>query len=324
MIKVSVCITTYNVEKYIEQTLNSILSQKTSFKFEILIGDDCSTDNTRKILSAYKAKFPQIITLHFQEKNVGVNRNDYDLLYLAQGEYIAWCDGDDYWIDNYKLEKQVRFLESNPQYSCVHTLWKNFYEKENYFETINFEQYDWEKTAKGKTYIERLLTKQESGCRFSSLLHPKNLVLKELDKDSSILTKVDHLQNDFAILCLLVDKAPTFLMKDVTVVYRNRPESLSITSSQYKRYIYNLKGLNLTTYLLKKYKSSPFIIQNSLHSTTSFILYCIYKNIGNRNDIKEIRKKLNEVHYNYSLGQKLILLSFKFNWMRVFLDKLIK
>lgn len=323
MIKVTVCITTYNVEKYIEQTLNSILSQKTDFNFEILIGDDCSTDNTRKILLEYKAKFPQIITLHFQEKNVGVNKNDYDLLYLAQGEYISWCDGDDYWIDDFKLEKQVCFLEKNPQYSCVHTLWKNYYEKENSFETISFEQYDWEKNIKGKTYIGKLLTRQDSGCRFSSLLHRRDLVLKELNEDSSILTKIDHLQNDLAILCLLVAKGPTFLMKDVTVVYRNRSESLSMTSSQYKRYIYNLKVVNLKIYLLGKYNFSFQIVQKALHSTISFILYCSYNNIGDKNDIKELQNKLNDVHYSYSLGQKLILLSFKFSWLRVFLNKVL-
>lgn len=316
MIKVSVCITTYNLEKYIEQTLNSILSQKTSFDFEILVGDDCSTDGTKEILLVYKEKYPDRIKLHLQQKNVGVNRNDFDLIYLAQGEYIAWCDGDDYWIDQYKLEKQVQFLDENPRYSCVHTLWKDFYEQSGVFHDVDFEQYAWEQELTGQLYIERLLLQGHSGFRFSSIMFRKKIVIDALNQDPIILIGVDHLQNDFAIFCLLVYVAPPFLMREKTVVYRIRSESLSITNSYYKRYKYCLKSLNLTIYLLRKYNISFEIVQRVLHSRVSSLLYSVYNNIKWIDDFKVIQQQLDHVGYKYSLGQKTIILSFKYSCFR--------
>lgn len=322
MLKVTVCITTYNLESYIEQTLNSILSQKTSFDFEILVGDDCSTDGTRNILLAYKEKYPDKITLHFQQNNVGVNKNDYELIYLSKGEYIAWCDGDDYWIDEYKLEKQVRFLDENPQYSCVHTLWRDFYESENRSEDVVFEQYDWEKRISGRLYIERLLTRQDSGCRFSSLLVRKKILLDFLDRDSSILVGIDHLQNDFAIFCMLVDVAPSFLLREVMVVYRIRKESLSQTGAQSKRYNYSLKGLNLTIYLLNKYKISHGIVQKTLHSTVSFVLYYMYK-FECVDDLDKIDVQLRSIRFQYSLGQRMLILAIHYRWLYTIVELFI-
>ncbi|HIY48220.1 MAG TPA: glycosyltransferase family 2 protein [Candidatus Barnesiella excrementavium] len=313
MIKVSVCITTYNLENYIAQTLNSILSQKTSFDFEILIGDDCSTDNTKNILLAYKEKYPDKIVLHFQSHNVGVNKNDYELIYLAKGEYIAWCDGDDYWIDDYKLEKQVRILDENPQYSCVHTLWRNFIACDNRFIDARFEQKDWEQKLSGSLYIEKLLTKQGSGFRFSSLLVRKEILIDSLNNDPSILINVEHLQNDFAIFCLLVYVAPAYLLKDITVVYRIRSESLSITNLQSKRYNYILKWVNLIVYLITKYNLSQKIVQFVLHPAVSSLLYFMLENKQYRGDILMIENNLHRVKYQYSLGQKTMLLSIRYN-----------
>lgn len=324
MIKVSVCITTYNLEKYIEQTLNSILSQRTSFDFEILVGDDCSTDGTREILLAYKERYPEKIKLHLQQKNVGVNKNDYDLIYLSKGEYIAWCDGDDYWIDQYKLEKQVHILDGNSQYSCVHTLWRNFIEIDDRFEDKFFSQYDWEKELKGKQYIENLLTRKDSGFRFSSLMCRTEILVKALDQDPSILIEVDHLQNDFAILCMLVDAGPCYLMPEITTVYRIRVESLSITNSLRKKYIYSLKGLNLTMYLLKKYNIHGETAQIALHATISSLIYFIYNNLEYANDFNQINQSLSDVGYKYSLGQKIILLSFKYSCFRSIVRFLLK
>ena len=157
MIKVSVCITTYNLEKYIAQTIDSVLKQKTSFDFEILIGDDCSQDRTRDILHEYQNRYPDKIRLNLQEKNVGVNKQDYDLINMAQGEYIAWLDGDDWWITDDKLEKEARILDAHPEFSCVHTAWRDYIESTG--ETIDhyLQQQKWERTISGKEYIERFL-----------------------------------------------------------------------------------------------------------------------------------------------------------------------
>ncbi|NBM57126.1 glycosyltransferase [Proteus sp. G2667] len=111
-IMVSICCITYNQEKYIENAINSFLEQKTSFKFEIIIGNDCSTDNTKSILNNYQNKYPGIIRIIHSKKNIGANANLLQLFQLAKGKYIALCEGDDYWCDRNKLEIQYSMMSN--------------------------------------------------------------------------------------------------------------------------------------------------------------------------------------------------------------------
>ena len=118
---VSVNMVTYNHEKYISQAIKGVLMQKTNFAIQLVIGEDCSTDATREICLRYKEKYPDIIKLVLQEKNVGSKQNAIDTLTACDGKYIASCDGDDYWTDKHKLQKQVDFLEANPDFNiCCH------------------------------------------------------------------------------------------------------------------------------------------------------------------------------------------------------------
>ncbi|SFF60182.1 Glycosyltransferase involved in cell wall bisynthesis [Salegentibacter agarivorans] len=118
---VSICCITYNQEKYVEETLKGFLIQKTSFPIEILIHDDASTDITAKILRKYE-KIDDRISVIYQTENKYSQGKKPLIHYLfpkARGKYIALCEGDDYWTDSYKLQKQVDFLERNEKYSLV-------------------------------------------------------------------------------------------------------------------------------------------------------------------------------------------------------------
>lgn len=118
-IVVSIIVLTYNHEKYICQALDSILSQIVDFKIEILIGDDASTDKTPEILNGYKSI--DCVCIFRRKRNIGATENFVDLVKRASGNYIASCEGDDYWNDPYKLQKQVDFLLENPLYvGCTH------------------------------------------------------------------------------------------------------------------------------------------------------------------------------------------------------------
>ena len=120
-VKVSVIVLTYNHEQYIRQALDSILMQKVDFRYEILVGDDASSDKTLDILLKYRHQYPKIIRLFSREKNVGATQNAYQLFMEARGNYIATCEGDDYWTDPDKLAIQVAFLEQNPDFiGCSH------------------------------------------------------------------------------------------------------------------------------------------------------------------------------------------------------------
>jgi glycosyltransferase involved in cell wall biosynthesis len=118
---VSVAMIAYNVSKYLEEAIESVIIQKTNFKVELVIGEDCSTDNTREIALAYQAKYPEVIRVLLHEKNLGLTPNSVATQNACLGKYIALLDGDDYWTDEWKLHKQVQEMERIPSYSaCAH------------------------------------------------------------------------------------------------------------------------------------------------------------------------------------------------------------
>jgi len=117
---VSICCITYNHARYIAQAIESFLFQKTNFAFEIIINDDASTDGTTEIIEDYRKRYPEIIFPVFQKTNLyskGIRgMNPRFTFPIARGKYIAMCEGDDYWMDPWKLQKQVDFLEVNSSY----------------------------------------------------------------------------------------------------------------------------------------------------------------------------------------------------------------
>lgn len=121
---VSICCITYNHEKYIRDAIEGFLMQKTSFTFEIIIHDDASTDSTAKIVEEYANEHPELIIPIYQTVNQysqGIKPWPNFVFPIARGKYIALCEGDDYWTDPLKLQKQVDFLEENEEYSlCFH------------------------------------------------------------------------------------------------------------------------------------------------------------------------------------------------------------
>ena len=122
---VSICCLTYNQALFIQKCLDGFLMQKTDFPIEILIHDDCSTDGTTEIIREYEAKYPDLIFPLYEEENQYQQGKAAEIDFYnyrrARGKYIAYCEGDDYWTDPLKLQRQVDFMEANPEYSvCFH------------------------------------------------------------------------------------------------------------------------------------------------------------------------------------------------------------
>jgi len=121
MVKVSVLIITYNQHKFIREAIDSAVAQKTTFPIEILVGDDFSSDGTREIIQEYEQKYPGLVIGVLHPRNMGKNGgiNFLETLKRAKGEYYALMDGDDYWTDPLKLQKQADLLDAHPDYSTV-------------------------------------------------------------------------------------------------------------------------------------------------------------------------------------------------------------
>src|SRR5262245_52106657 len=119
--KVSVLIITYNHESFIAQAVKSALERRTDFEYEIVIGEDCSTDGTRRILMDLQGRYPKRVRLLLHDRNVGMQENLIRVLRACQGDYVALLEGDDFWLSSHKLQKQVDYLAAHPECSmCCH------------------------------------------------------------------------------------------------------------------------------------------------------------------------------------------------------------
>lgn len=152
--KVSIVCLTYNQKKFIRQCLDGFVMQKTNFKFEVLIHDDASTDGTADIIREYEKKYPDIIRPIYQVENKfsqGIDIHKNFIYPYIQGKYVALCEGDDYWTDPNKLQKQVDFLELHPEYSgCFHPV-KVIWEKNEHKDSI----YPTKKKMRGKKFVTK-------------------------------------------------------------------------------------------------------------------------------------------------------------------------
>ncbi len=158
---VSIIVTTYNQEKTIGRTLDSILCQECQFDFEIVIGEDGSTDSTRQVCEQYVLRDPTIVKLMPQAPNKGIVDNYFDCLLATQGKYIADCAGDDFWIDCHKLEKEVEIMEKDSDITLVHTGWNWFYTHTKQIKKNTYTPYPAPVTD-GRQMAEAILTQTQS------------------------------------------------------------------------------------------------------------------------------------------------------------------
>ena len=136
---VSICCATYNHVHFIRQCLDGFVMQKTKFPFEVLIHDDASMDGTQDVIREYEAKYPDIIKPIYQKENQYSKGVRVSLVYnysRVRGKYVALCEGDDYWTDPYKLQKQVDFLEAHPDYVMCSHQFNQYWQEEGRLEEI--------------------------------------------------------------------------------------------------------------------------------------------------------------------------------------------
>lgn len=263
---VSVICTAYNHEKFIKRALESFISQKTNFKYEILIHEDASTDKTAMIVKEYEKKYPDLFKVIYQKENQYFKgKSPSRILWeIARGKYLALCEGDDYWIDEYKLQKQIEFLEKNNDYiGCCHN---------NYIVDKN------EKRIFYRGYYPLLeehdiLTREELRYNFGLCGHTSTMLFKNFWKELSIEKKEEWLKlrgpGDQILSSYLISKGKVKFLKDIMSCYRVTFDTSSWTSRRIgKNTCYDdcLVTLEREKFLDKEYNDynefdfSPFII----------------------------------------------------------------
>lgn len=226
---VSICCITYNHEQYIRDALDGFVMQKTNFPFEIVISDDCSKDNTRAIIAEYKEKYPDLFHDVSPKKNMGVFVNFRYVQDSAKGKYIALCEGDDYWTDPYKLQKQVDILEADETLMACCTNCKIV---DNYNNIIE--------DKRGSVVRDNITGRYNLRDFFrDDHFYPTLSVVYRNVNREEIRAKHFHTENAFLgdwtlWVCLLI-YGDMYYLDEVTCVYRVNPMSVTHTVNRVAR-----------------------------------------------------------------------------------------
>ncbi|MFB0944870.1 MAG: glycosyltransferase involved in cell wall biosynthesis [Spirosomataceae bacterium] len=228
--KVSVCFITYNHAKYIEQALDSILSQQINFTFEIVIGDDCSTDGTSEIVKKYADKYPHIVRAYIHPENLikygsPGKFNFTHAFSQCRGEYVTHFEGDDYYIDDYKFQKQADYLDKHSECSaCFHNALMKF-EDGSGREDYNINPPDQPKL----TTVHDLLKEREIWFMATASV----MLRKQVIGDKFPAWFFETKSGDIPLYILLADSAAIGYLPDVMSVYRRNSAGLSYTDSNF-------------------------------------------------------------------------------------------
>ena len=246
---ISVVVVTYNQEKTIARTLDSILCQKCHLPIEIVIGEDASTDDTRAICQDYAARFPQI-RLFCNDHNKGIPDNYIDCLLNCRGRYIADCAGDDFWVDPLKLEKEVTLMEQHPEVSMVITNW-NFYNEVTQ-QVAPGHQKQLAPITPGHQLLEAFITQTGmSVFHLCTSLYRADIFRSCYQADPALFRH--YVTEDLQIACAMAQHGDIAYLPDVTLSYSIGQDTVSNSIDDVKQFQFVRKMTDLIHYLATKH-----------------------------------------------------------------------
>ena len=249
---ISVVVVTYNQAATIGRTLNSILMQRCHVPFEIVIGEDCSTDNTRAICQAYADQHPSTIRLICNERNKGIVDNYYDCLLACRGKYIADCAGDDFWIDPLKLEKEVTVMENHPEVSMVITNWQYYNEQTRGTNPSRQQQYA--PITPGHDLLRAIITQQNmSVFHLCTALYRADIFRKAYEEDTDLFRNKTYVSEDMQIAFTMALNGDIAYLPYVTLNYSLGSGSVSNVTDSEKAFRFVSRSTELICYLANKH-----------------------------------------------------------------------
>lgn len=308
---VSICSITYNHEKYIRQCLDGFLMQKTDFPFEVIIHDDASTDKTADIIREYEAKYPNIIKPIYQKENQyskGVEICNTYVYPKAQGKYIALCEGDDYWIDPLKLQKQVDFLEGHPDFGFVYSKVDCFLQNRGrVVDCFGKEFNSFGELLLGGNVIPTL-----------SVVFKRELYNKY---NEEILSQkhADWKMGDYPMWLYFAYNSRWGFLNEVTGVYRKLAESASHSKDVKKLLGFADSYHEIKLFYLYKYKLNDERNVNYLNELYLWNLCRIYSKTHDKDVVKYLKEKYHSVSLSFSLYYVILSLIIRFPILHYFL-----
>lgn len=297
-VKVTIVCTAFNHERYIRQTLNGFLMQKTNFPFEVLINDDASTDHTAEIIREYEQKYPNIIKPTYQTENQHSKGRavSLPLFQRARGEYVAWCEGDDFWIDENKLQQQVDFMDANPSFSlCAHAAYRAY--EDGVFMKDMFRAFGSSRKVATEEVVSRWLFPT------ASLLYRRSMrkIMPEPFKQNAPV-------GDYPLAVYLATEGDVYYIDKPMCAYRvNSVSSLSRqNANQLSKAVKTQEGLMALADRINAYTEGKYT-----EAVATFKRNCEYNRLVILHKRQEIISS--EYYSSFSRGQKLRL------WLKVYL-----
>lgn len=251
---VSVCIITYNHYPFIRQAIESVLMQKTSFAWEVVIADDYSTDGTREIVLDYQRKYPDKIRLILQEKNVGAANNWIDLMLYPKSKYIAYLEGDDYWSADNKLNNAIVALEEDESIGMICT----DYAKLHRGNILEYSCLNKSYIKNGKILLDEYILDRSSISTATIVF--KNDLFNSYVAEVSIERILSWNVGDVAFILYILHKSTIKVLDEISAVYRINISSASKITKEDIRYSYYLKGFEIPFYFVSWNKISTSAI----------------------------------------------------------------
>ncbi len=298
---VSVCMLTYKHEKYIKESIESVLNQLTNYKIELIIANDCSPDNTDNIIKDIINTHPRkdIIRYYRHEQNIGMYNNLDFILKKTNGEFIAFCEGDDYWTDIHKLNKQIEIFKQNPNLGLIHHDANYLYVKKN----ILFEDFHKKnkiKVSNGKTLLELL--------EHNNILTPTVMFKSDLLKYYNDIDKnISLLMADYPMWLSFSPYTEFYYIPEAMATYRVLENSASHFSNFKKEIDFLDSYYNIKQYFINKYclnNFNPDLIDNYY----KYKKLQIFSKYNKNEEIKSLRHILRPKNIN----QKIIKYFSKF------------
>jgi hypothetical protein len=265
----SVKMQAYNHEPYIAQAIEGVINQKTAFPFELVIGEDCSTDKTRQIVFGYQEKYPKVIKVITSNNNVGAFKNCLRSEKACRGKYIAYCEGDDYWHHPLKLQMQVDFLERHLDYGMVHSNAHRFYVKDEKFEKSFFKfQPDFDD---GNAYYDILTGKRPVGTL--TVCARKDLIFKVLKKNPECNDE-HYMMGDLQRWLEISRMAKVKYLSESLATYNTLLESASSSQDPNKALRFQLSAKEIRDHYLLKYDCPVEVARRTRYSCNVIVLNC--------------------------------------------------